>query len=61
MASTNSNSPSTFQVEGQKMLNGLRSNPPATLKSVLVGGSSMTSFGSTLRGLPFFSLSRRLP
>ena len=42
MASTNSSSPSKFQVEVQNMLNGLSNNLPATLKSMMVNGNSMT-------------------
>ncbi len=39
---TKSSSPSKFQTEVQNMLNGLSSNVPSTLRSMLVGGSSMT-------------------
>ncbi len=42
MATTKTNSPSKFQTEVQNMINGLSNNVPSTLRSMLVGGSSMT-------------------
>ena len=42
MATTKTNSPSKFQVEVQDMINGLTNAVPSTLRSMSVGGNSMT-------------------
>ena len=42
MATTKTNSPSKFQVEMQDMVNGLTGNVPSTLRTMLIGGTSMT-------------------
>jgi hypothetical protein len=42
MATPKSSSPSKFQTEVQSMMSGLNTNMPSTLRTMLIGGSSMT-------------------